>query len=93
MTEKYNKEVKKIFLNKLEKYTDIAARQLYDRYKFQCSAVAKQFPLLMSGLWQGSENLKPNDKVALNYFELQVIPEKEGHIYGLIKDEEVKLVY
>ena len=63
MTEKYNKEVKKIFLNKLEKYTDIAARQLYDRYKFQCSAVAKQFPLLMSGLWQGSENLKPNDKV------------------------------
>ena len=63
MTEKYNKEVKKIFLNKLEKYTDIAARQLYDRYKFQCSAVAKQFPLLMSGLWQGSENLKPNDRV------------------------------
>ena len=63
MTEKYNKEVKKIFLNKLEKYTDIVARQLYDRYKFQCSAVAKQFPLLMSGLWQGSENLKPNDRV------------------------------
>lgn len=38
-------------------------------------------------------DVKPNDKVALNYFELQVIPEKEGHIYGLIKDEEVKLVY
>ena len=63
MTEKYNKEVKRIFLNKLEKYTDIAARQLYDRYKFQCTAVAKQFPLLMSGLWQDSENLNPNDKV------------------------------
>ena len=63
MTEKYNKEVKRIFLNKLEKYTDIAARQLYDRYKFQCTAVAKQFPLLMSGLWQDSEKLNPNDKV------------------------------
>ena len=63
MTEKYNKEVKKIFLNKLEMYTDIAARQLYDRYKFQCTAVAKQFPLLMSGLWQDSEKLHPEDKV------------------------------
>ena len=63
MNEKYNKEVKKIFLNKLEKYTDVAARQLYDRYKFQCTAVAKQFPLLMSGLWQDSEKLKPTDKV------------------------------
>ena len=63
MTDKYNKEVKKIFLNKLEVYTDIAARQLYDRYKFQCTAVAKQFPLLMSGLWQESEHLHPTDKV------------------------------
>ncbi len=63
MTEKYNKEVKKIFLNKLEQYTDVAARQLYDRYKFQCTAVAKQFPLLMSGLWQDSENLNPIDRV------------------------------
>ena len=63
MTEKYNKEVKKIFLNKLEQYTDVAARQLYDRYKFQCTAVAKQFPLLMSGLWQDSEKLKPTDTV------------------------------
>lgn len=63
MNEKYNKEVKKIFMNKLEKYTDVAARQLYDRYRFQCTAVAKQFPLLMSGLWQDSENLKPTDKV------------------------------
>ena len=63
MTEKYNKEVKKIFLNKLEQYTDVAARQLYDRYKFQCTAVAKQFPLLMSGLWQDSERLHPSDRV------------------------------
>lgn len=63
MNEKYNKEVKKIFLNKLEKYTDIVARQLYDRYKFQSTAVAKQFPLLMSGLWQDSDKLNPSDTI------------------------------
>ena len=63
MTPKYNKEVKKIFLNKLDEYTAVAARQLYDRYTFQCTAIAKQFPMLMSGLWQDSENLKATDKV------------------------------
>ena len=63
MTSAYNKTVKKIFMNKLEDYARIAATQLYERYKFQCTAVAKQFPLLMSGMWQGSENLKPNDSV------------------------------
>ena len=63
MTTAYNKTVKKIFMNKLEDYARIAATQLYERYKFQCTAVAKQFPLLMSGMWQGSENLKPNDSV------------------------------
>ena len=63
MTPAYNKTVKKIFMNKLEDYARIAATQLYERYKFQCTAVAKQFPLLMSGMWQGSENLKPNDSV------------------------------
>ena len=63
MTKEYQKEVKKIFMQKLEKYEAIAAKQLYDRYHFQCTAVAKQFPLLMSGLWQDSEKLKPNDKI------------------------------
>ena len=64
MTAAYKKAVKKIFMQKLEKYCDVTARQLYDRYKFQCTAIAKQFPLLMSGLWVGSENLKPNDSIA-----------------------------
>ena len=63
MTAAYKKAVKKIFMQKLEKYCDITARQLYDRFKFQCTAIAKQFPLLMSGLWVGSENLKPNDTI------------------------------
>ncbi len=64
MTPAYKKAVKKIFMQKLEKYCDITARQLYDRYKFQSTAIAKQFPLLMSGLWVGSEKLKPNDTIS-----------------------------
>jgi len=51
------------FFNKLQKCIDIAAEQLYDRYVFQCTAIKKQFPMLMSGLWVGSEILGPNDKV------------------------------
>ena len=63
MTPQYKKQVKEIYLQKVAQYTAVAARQLYDRYKFQATAVAKQFPMLMAGLWQGSENLKPNDVV------------------------------
>ncbi len=51
------------FFEKLGEILDIAARQLNDRFEFQKTALAKQFPLLMSGLWQGSENLKPEDTV------------------------------
>ncbi len=51
------------FFDKLKDMVWITGRQLYDRYKFQCTAMAKQFPLLMSGMWVGSENLKPEDEV------------------------------
>ena len=51
------------FFKKFDEILDITARQLHDRYEFQREALAKQFPMLMSGLWMGSENLKPNDKV------------------------------
>ena len=63
MNEKFLKLEKKLFMNKLENYIGVCARQLYDRYTFQCTALKKQFPLLMSGLWNGSEKLEPNDKV------------------------------
>ena len=42
---------------------------------------------------EANKELKIGDHVALNYFELQVLPEKDDHIYGVIKDEEIKLVY
>jgi len=63
MTDLYKKAVKRIFMNELEKYTSIAAKQLYERYEFQSTAIAKQFPLLMEGMWLDSETLKPNDTV------------------------------
>ena len=51
------------FFEKLTDAINITGKQLYERYQFQCTALAKQFPLLMSGMWVGSENLKPEDEV------------------------------
>lgn len=53
----------KKFYEKFDYAISIAGKQLHERYQFQCTALAKQFPLLMSGMWMGSENLKPNDEV------------------------------
>lgn len=49
---------------KLEKVVKLTALQLHQRYEWQATAMAKQFPLLMSGLWLGSDNMKPEDSVA-----------------------------
>ena len=51
------------FFVKLDELLEIAAKQLCDRYNFQKTAMAKQFPLLMSSLWTGCEQLKPDDMV------------------------------
>ena len=51
------------FFAKLDELLEITAKQLCDRYDFQKTALAKQFPLLMSSLWMGCENLKPNDVI------------------------------
>ena len=52
------------FFAKLDSLLEITAQQLHDRMEFQKTAYAKQFPLLMRGLWIGSENLKPDDTIA-----------------------------
>ena len=51
------------FFEKLDQVLDITARQLCDRFDFQKTALAKQFPLLMSRLWNGSDILKPNQTI------------------------------
>ena len=52
-----------MFFKKLDTTLDIAARQLDDRFNFQKTALAKQFPLLMSKLWNGGEKLSPEDTI------------------------------
>ncbi len=52
------------FFAKLDNILEVTAQQLHDRMEFQKTAFAKQFPLLMRGLWLGSENLNPNDTIA-----------------------------
>lgn len=51
------------FFARLDEVLDITARQLNDRFNFQKTALVKQFPLLMSRLWNGTENLGPNDTI------------------------------
>ncbi len=51
------------FFEKLDEVLDITAQQLDERFNFQKTALAKQFPLVMSVLWNNSENLQPNDTI------------------------------
>lgn len=52
-----------LFFKKLEETLEITARQLNDRFNFQKTALAKQFPLVMSKLWVGSENLSAEETI------------------------------
>ncbi|MDO4319799.1 MAG: anaerobic ribonucleoside triphosphate reductase [Bacteroidales bacterium] len=51
------------FFKELDRVLEITARQLCDRFDFQKTAYAKQFPLVMSKLWTGSEVLRPEDRI------------------------------
>ena len=51
------------FMEKVDWALDIAAKQLNERYNFQRTALKKQFPLLMSGLWLGSDELEDCDTI------------------------------
>lgn len=51
------------FFAKLDNMLDVAAKQLNERYDFQKTAMAKQFPLLMRSLWSGAEQLSPNETI------------------------------
>ena len=51
------------FFKLLDQYLDVTAEQLHDRFKFQGTATAKQFPLLMSSLWKDGDALNPDDYV------------------------------
>ena len=60
---KADAEVIRLFFTKFNTLLDTTAKQLHERFRFQAGALAKQFPMLMSGMWIGSEKLKPTDSV------------------------------
>ncbi len=52
------KERIQCFFGKLNQMLELAALQLHKRFEFQKTAAPKQFPLLMSVLWEGCETLR-----------------------------------
>ena len=52
-----------MFFAKLDNILDITAKQLDERFQFQKTAMAKQFPLLMKYLWVGADKLNPTDTI------------------------------
>lgn len=51
------------FFAKLDRMLEITAKQLDDRFQFQKTAFAKQFPLLMSKLWIDCDKLQSSDTI------------------------------
>lgn len=56
--------VEGLFFQKLDKYLDLASRQLHHRYEIQCNRKVYNFPYVMEqGAYMGSEYLQPTDKI------------------------------
>lgn len=51
------------FFAHLDELLEVTAKQLHERFLFQKTALVKQFQLVMSRLWVGCENLKPDDTI------------------------------
>lgn len=51
------------FFAKLDYMLDVTANHLNERYDFQKTAYAKQFPLLMRSLWLEADKLNPDDTI------------------------------
>lgn len=70
-----NEEVIKLFYKKLDYMLNLVRDQLLERYHWQCSAYARQFPFIVqNGTVMGTEGLKPDDKVgdALKHGSLSI---------------------
>ena len=51
------------FFDRLTDCTNLAIDQLIERYEYQRTAIKKQFPLLMSGMWEGSKELSSDEQL------------------------------
>lgn len=57
-------EAKKLFLKAVASLSELIAEQLYERYLYQRSALARQFPFMMGNdVWKGGAACAPNDEV------------------------------
>lgn len=55
---------REIFISSVHDMAVFIAEQLYTRYQYQRTALARQFPFMMSNnVWKGGGNLNPNDEV------------------------------
>lgn len=63
MSIKDKEERIELFFKRLDDVLDLTAKQLDERFQFQKTAYAKQFPLVMNVLWNGAEKLGPTDTI------------------------------
>lgn len=57
-------EARRILLESVRRMTGFVAEQLYERYLYQRTALARQFPFMMNNdVWKGGGALDPNDEV------------------------------
>lgn len=53
-----------LFLQSVRRTAEMVAEQLYDRYQYQRTALARQFPFMMNNdIWKGGGKLEINDEV------------------------------
>ena len=52
-----------LFFQKLDNVLELAAKQLQNRFEFQKTALAKQFPMVMGSLWNGASDLGPESTI------------------------------
>ena len=63
LPEEVNSIIVREFFIELNDMIELAAKQLYNRYKSQAVYKKRDFPFLMNGVWIGSENLDDDDEV------------------------------
>ncbi len=57
-------KAKEIFIESVHNMAVLVADQLYERYQYQRTALARQFPFMMgNNVWKGGGELKPNEQV------------------------------
>ncbi|WP_321481080.1 anaerobic ribonucleoside triphosphate reductase [uncultured Bacteroides sp.] len=57
-------KAKELFINSVHQMSCLVADQLYTRYQYQCTALARQFPFMMGNdVWKGGGNVDSNKEV------------------------------